>query len=402
MKVAMWALGLVVLSLFGMVLVNLFGNITVTNQLNYTTMKNTVEAAMYDSLDIAHYRAGFCLCTNKAKVGGKWVFNSSDEYKMSDIQYSDGNATCSMEGMSTCEALYGEYRIKDTVFSESLIRRFAEMVNNNKDYVITIQDVIEYPPKVSVRVVSKDEEFSPTEKSSDGYIITNQMDAIIEVKKDTPPTAIITPNITPTPEIKVTPTPKITPTPDDLVCCLNYKDSKFVWVASVKGRCPTGYDNADPKMCQNTPTPKITPTPEIKVTATPTSTATSSLPNTSNTSNCKWHARMYLATWYYNKIPQTIYCRSNSKSIYNSATEAVLDNIDKFKTYAINNCKPKDYEFKAYNLERIDIKGYQYYNVYKYGTKTLLCEDIIASSVGDAIRYCSKCKNINCVARCHN
>ena len=43
--------------------INLFGNITVTNQFNYTTMKNAVQAAMYDSLDLAYYRAGFCVCT---------------------------------------------------------------------------------------------------------------------------------------------------------------------------------------------------------------------------------------------------------------------------------------------------------------------------------------------------
>ncbi len=184
MKVAFWALGLLILSLFGMIVVNLFGNITVTDQLNYTSMKNAVEAAMYDSLDIAHYRAGFCLCTNESKTSGKWVFDSDEKYKFTDIKYDEnGNAVCSMTGMKNCEALYGEYRIKPEAFSESLIRRFAEIVNNNKDYVITIQDIIEYPPKVSVKIVSKDEEYSPTEKSSDGYVISNQIDAIIEVQK---------------------------------------------------------------------------------------------------------------------------------------------------------------------------------------------------------------------------
>lgn len=182
MKVAFWALGILVLSLFGLVIINLFGNITVTNQLNYTTMKNAVEASMYDALDIAHYRAGFCLCTNNNKVSNKWVFNSSSEYELVDITYKDNLETC-VSSKKNCEVLHGEYRIDKKVFSESLIRRFAEMVNNNKDYEIIIQDVIEYPPKVSVRVNSKDTEFSPTEKNSGGYTIVNQMDAIIEVKK---------------------------------------------------------------------------------------------------------------------------------------------------------------------------------------------------------------------------
>ncbi len=219
LKVAFWALGLLILSLFGMVVVNLFGNITVTDQLNYTSMKNAVEAAMYDSLDIAHYRTGFCLCTNQSKVNEKWVFNDDEQYALTDIVFDQhGKETCSMAGMSTCEVLHNEYRIKPTTFSESLVRRFAEMVNNNKDYVVTIQDIIEYPPKVSVKIVSKDEEYSPTETNSLGYVISNQIDAIIEVKKDATPVAQINRTPTPTPdEGVITPTP--TATAGTLCCC---------------------------------------------------------------------------------------------------------------------------------------------------------------------------------------
>ncbi len=82
LKVAFWALGLIVIGLFGMVMINLFGNIAVTNQLNYTTMKNDVEASMYDALDQAYYRSGFCLCTNKQKTNGKYVFNDESEYEL--------------------------------------------------------------------------------------------------------------------------------------------------------------------------------------------------------------------------------------------------------------------------------------------------------------------------------
>ena len=32
------------------------------------------------------------------------------------------------------------------------VRRFAEDVNNNKSYRVTVQEVIEYPPKVSIRI----------------------------------------------------------------------------------------------------------------------------------------------------------------------------------------------------------------------------------------------------------
>lgn len=181
LKVAMWALGLLVLSLFGLVLVNLFGNITVTNQANYSTLKNAVDASMNDSLDQAYFDAGFCVCTDKDMKSDKWVFNDANEYELADIKYEDGKEKCDSQ-KKHCKILFGEYRIDKKVFAEGIVRRFAETINNNKNYRIIIQDVIEYPPKVSVKVISHDEEFSPTEdKTPDGgYDIVNQIDAIIE------------------------------------------------------------------------------------------------------------------------------------------------------------------------------------------------------------------------------
>lgn len=183
LKVAMWTLGIFVLGILGVLLISLFGNITVTDQLNYTTMKNAVEASMYDALDIAHYRAGFCLCTNEEfETGKKWIFESDTDYELLDIKYDEeGKEICESPTNRNCRKLVGEYRIKPKVFTESLVRRFAEMITNDKDYRIIIQDVIEYPPKVSVRIVSDDDEYIPTDKDSGGYSINNQIDAIIEV-----------------------------------------------------------------------------------------------------------------------------------------------------------------------------------------------------------------------------
>ena len=69
MKSAAWAVFIFVLGIVGIVLISIFGNITTTNQQDYTLIKNTVEAAMYDAIDIASYRAGFYLCTNKESTG---------------------------------------------------------------------------------------------------------------------------------------------------------------------------------------------------------------------------------------------------------------------------------------------------------------------------------------------
>ena len=195
MKEAFWGLGILIFGLFGIIMISLFGNITVTNQLNYTTLKNDVEASMYDALDKAYYRSGFCLCSDKNKKG-KVTFNNKDEYELKDIVYTNGNESCS--DTKKCMLVKGDYRLNKKVFIESLMRRLASVVTNNKDYKIIVKEIIEYPPKVSVRIDSKDAEFSPTEKV-DGeyaYTIVNQMDALIETW-DTLPTPSPTPSPTP-------------------------------------------------------------------------------------------------------------------------------------------------------------------------------------------------------------
>ena len=182
MKAAMWGVGLCVIGLLGLVLINLFGNITVTNQFNYTTMKNAVQAAMLDSLDVAHYRAGFCLCTTDGStitVASTKVFSDKNEYEFRDI-VNDKCVNADNVIMTNCVKLYGEYRLDPVKFEETFKERFTNVKTNDKAYDYVIKEVIEYPPKVSVRVVSKDDEFSPTDKESGGYEIINQIDAIIE------------------------------------------------------------------------------------------------------------------------------------------------------------------------------------------------------------------------------
>ncbi len=185
MKVAMWGVGLCVLGLLGLVLINLFGNITVTNQFNYTTMKNAVQAAMLDSLDIAHYRAGFCLCNadgSPIKKTGKITFNNKKDYTFQDIK-DDKCVDNDGKELNSCVTMYGEYRLDPDKFTKTFKERFNNVKTNNKDYSYEIKEIIEYPPKVSLRVISNDESLSPTDDKSGGYNITNQIDAIIEVKE---------------------------------------------------------------------------------------------------------------------------------------------------------------------------------------------------------------------------
>ena len=300
MKEAMWGVGLIFVTMFGIFLVSIFGNITVTNQQDYTAMTNTVEAAMNDAKDIAHFRSGFCVCTSKAKTNGKWVFDSSDEYEIHDPV----NSICPTIAYKTCELIEGEYKIDKKVFAESLVRRFSQSVKANNDYQIVVQDVIEYPPKVSVLVKSKAK--NNYEAVGGDYAITNQIDSIIEsstdfvMLSDATPLPTPTPTPTPTPKPTATPTPRPTATPtatptptlknakyqcksDGSLTCSEGCSSKILWcsqnICANEVKPLTGYLVEEStstvnfkcrRISTSTPTPKETQRP--RNTATPRAT----------------------------------------------------------------------------------------------------------------------------------
>lgn len=195
MKVAMWAVMLFMLGIFGTVLINIFGNITTTNQQDYTLIRNTVEASMHDAIDIASYRAGFYLCPIAGKYTtdpstGKMTFDSKDDYVI--LLKDKNNSLLTTEyldrtyGTGVCQELLGEVKLNADVFVESFLRRFAENVSNNKSYRVTVQDVIEYPPKVSIRIDTYNtynSKGSTTLTFDEGdFDIRNQVDAIFEEK----------------------------------------------------------------------------------------------------------------------------------------------------------------------------------------------------------------------------
>ena len=191
----MLGVGIIMLDVFGIFLISLFGNITVTNQQDYTVMKNTVEAAVYDSIDLARYRSGFCVCTNKEKSdSGVYKFNDSREYTI--VKDNIINGVCPANAGKFCKYIEGEYILDKKVFAENFVRRFSENVKGNSEYQIIVQDVIEYPPKVSVIINSK----NSNEVDGSNYTINNKIDAIMEMDSkikvdivENPPVAYETP-----------------------------------------------------------------------------------------------------------------------------------------------------------------------------------------------------------------
>lgn len=105
--------------------------VTNTQEQNYTLIKETTQAAMKDAFDYATYM-------------------------------KDGKTI----------------RINREAFVESFVRRFAQNASLANSYVIEIYDVNEYPPKVSLKVKTKEGAF--VGKQEIEFDITNQIDAILE------------------------------------------------------------------------------------------------------------------------------------------------------------------------------------------------------------------------------
>ena len=131
MKETMWAWFVVVVGIVCLGAVFFFQRIVNTSEHNYYMLKEVTEASMWDAIDLGHYR-------------------TSD----------------------------GEIKIIREKFVESFIRRFAESANLSRNYLIQIYDVNEIPPKVSIKVSSK--ETGVVNSEAYNFDIINKLDAIFE------------------------------------------------------------------------------------------------------------------------------------------------------------------------------------------------------------------------------
>lgn len=131
MKDSIWGYLVIVLGMFAITTIFLFQKITTTDQHNYSLLRETSEAAMYDAIDTSQYH------------------------------------------------LDGTIRIDQEKFVENFIRRFAENASLSNTYKIDIYDINEKPPKVSIKI-------SSTEASNITDVVefdvVNKIDAIIETK----------------------------------------------------------------------------------------------------------------------------------------------------------------------------------------------------------------------------
>ena len=134
MKESLWGYIVIILGVTSIVFIYFFQTITNTDQQNYTLLRETTESAMYDSIDEAYYQK------------------------------------------------YGVIKINTEKFVENFTRRFAESVNDSKDYTLEFYEIYEYPPKATVIVKTKTKNYSVTTDSSVNFDIINALSGILETK----------------------------------------------------------------------------------------------------------------------------------------------------------------------------------------------------------------------------
>ena len=129
MKDSIWAYFIIMFGIIAIVFIFFMQRVSTADQHNYTLLRETTEAAMYDAVDKESLENGIV-------------------------------------------------KIDKDKFIEIFLRRFAENASLSRNYQIDIYDINEEPPKVSIKV-------SSTEKGTSEILefdLVNKVDAILETK----------------------------------------------------------------------------------------------------------------------------------------------------------------------------------------------------------------------------
>ena len=135
MNKAMLTVGIIILSLATLLMINIISNYSSGSELDYYLVKETSEAAMIDAIDVKYYRENGLLRIDKEKL------------------------------------------------VESFLRRFADSVDNTRNYQVSFYDLNEVPPKVSVKVDSS----TVLSFKGSNLEMSTQLDAILENTYDSDP-----------------------------------------------------------------------------------------------------------------------------------------------------------------------------------------------------------------------
>ena len=124
----------------------MFESITINNESEYYVLKEAMEAAMLESVDLSCYRID-------EELGG-------------------------------CNA--DQVKIIEQKFVENFTRRFAASISGDvTEYTIEFYDIIESPPKATVVIKGETQEYSLSmNDSKDSFTILNDLSGILELYRE--------------------------------------------------------------------------------------------------------------------------------------------------------------------------------------------------------------------------
>ena len=134
MKETFWTYLFIVLGLLTVAIMILVQNLTSTSEENYYLTKEVMEASMIDSIDYGLYRKT------------------------------------------------GDIRMIESKFVENFTRRFAESINDSKEYTLDFYEIYENPPKATVVVKTETGSQTITSDSTVNFDIRTVMSGILETK----------------------------------------------------------------------------------------------------------------------------------------------------------------------------------------------------------------------------
>lgn len=161
MKYTFLGLGFIMFGIFGLIFIVMFQSVTINNESEYYVLKEAMEAAMLESVDLACYRIG--------DIDGNILVDTD----------GDGVGDSTVKG--ACG--YNDLKIIEQKFVENFTRRFAASISGDvTEYEIEFYDIIESPPKATVVIKAKTQEYMLGSKdSTESFTIVNELSGILEL-----------------------------------------------------------------------------------------------------------------------------------------------------------------------------------------------------------------------------
>lgn len=152
--------------MFGIIFIVMFESITVNNESEYYVLKEAMEAAMLESVDLACYRIG-------------------DDEGYVDAN-GDGERDTDESGNEITACGANDVKIVEQKFVENFTRRFAASITGDvTQYKLEFYDIMEMPPKATVVIRGKTKEYMlTTDGTKDSFSIVNDLSGILELYRE--------------------------------------------------------------------------------------------------------------------------------------------------------------------------------------------------------------------------